>query len=57
MQSVREQKYNAFVELDKAHNLGRLVNGCEELSYLLDHPEANQIFAKMNENEILTYAT
>lgn len=57
MQNERDQKYNAFVELDKANNLGRLVNGCEELSYLLDHPEANRIFAKMSENEILTYAT
>lgn len=33
------------------------MNSCEELSYLLDHPEANKIFAKVNENEILTYAT
>ena len=53
----RDQKYNAFVELDKANNLGRLVNCCDELSYLFAHPEVNKILAKRNENEALTYAT
>lgn len=53
----RETKYNAFVENDKANNLGRLVNGCDELRYMLAHPEANRIMAKHFENEILTYAT
>lgn len=53
----REIKYNAFVALDKETNLGRLVNGCDELRYLLQHPEANRIMAKHHENEILTYAT
>lgn len=53
----RDIKYNAFVESDKQNNLGRLVNSCAELKYLLDTPEANKIFAKHHENEILTYAT
>lgn len=53
----RDIKYNAFVESDKQNNLGRLVNSCAELKYLLDNPEANKIFAKHHENEILTYAT
>lgn len=53
----RDIKYNAFVVSDTQNNLGRLVNGCAELKYLLDHPEANKVFAKHYENEILTYAT
>lgn len=53
----REIKYNAFVDLDKSTNLGRLVNACDELNFLFAHPEVNKIFAKRNENEILTYAT
>lgn len=53
----RDQKYEAFVKLDKSANLGRLVNGCDELRYLLNNPEANAIIAKHHENEILTYAT
>lgn len=53
----QEIKFNAFVELDNSTNLGRLVNGCNELRYLLDNPEANRIFSKHYENEILTYAT
>lgn len=53
----QEIKYNAFVATDTENNLGRLVNGCDELRYLLKNPEANKIFAKHNENEILTYAT
>lgn len=53
----REIKFNAFVENDKENNLGRLVNGCDELRYMLAHPEANIITAKHYQNEILTYAT
>ena len=52
----REQKYNAFAENDRMHNAGRLLNGCEELKFLLDNPQANQVFAKHYENDILTYA-
>lgn len=53
----REIKYNAFVENDKMNNLGRLVNGCNELRYMLTHPDANKIMAEHCQNEILTYAT
>ena len=53
----REKKYNAFVEFDKENNHGRLVNSCDELRYMLAHPEANRIMAKHFENDILTYAT
>lgn len=53
----QEEKYSAFVEQDRKNNLGRLVNGCDELRYLLQHSEANRIMAKHHENEILTYAT
>lgn len=53
----QEQKYAAFVEQDNQDNLGRLVNSCDELRYLLQHPDANRILAKHHENEILTYAT
>lgn len=53
----QEIKYAAFVELDEQTNLGRLVNGCNELRYLLNNPEANKVFSKHYENEILTYAT
>jgi len=52
----REQKYNAFAENDRMHNAGRLLNGCEELKFLLDNPQANQVFARHYENDILTYA-
>lgn len=55
--SEQEIKYAAFVEQDRESNLGRLVNGCDELRYLLQHPEANRIMSKHYENEILTYAT
>lgn len=53
----QEVKYAAFVELDEQTNLGRLVNGCDEIRYLLNNPEANKVFSKHYENEILTYAT
>lgn len=53
----QEQKYNAFVALDEENNLGRIVNGCDELRFLLANPTANKFFAKHYENEILTYAT
>ena len=53
----QEIKYKAFVELDEATNLGRIVNGCNEFRYLLDHPSVNAIFAKHYENDLLTYAT
>ena len=42
----RDVKYNAFVENDKENNRGRLVNGCEELCYLLKNPKVNRIFSK-----------
>ena len=53
----QEKKYNLFVETDESENLGRIVNGCDELRYLLQNPKANRIFAKHYQNEILTYAT
>ncbi|SEK82985.1 phenylacetate-CoA ligase [Pseudobutyrivibrio ruminis] len=53
----REEKYNAFVKDDIENNRGRLVSSCEELDYLLAHPEANEILSKHYLNEILTYAT
>jgi len=53
----QEIKYNAFVVSDEENNQGRLVNGCDELRFLLKNPEANTIFAKHYRNEILTYAT
>lgn len=57
MSSERDIKYNAFVENDKRNNKGRLVNACDELSFLLRNPEANAIFSKHFLNDILTYAT
>lgn len=53
----RERKYEAFVKDDKERNRGRLVNCCEELSYLLRNPEVSQIFEQRQLNDILTYAT
>ena len=53
----RDVKYNAFVENDKENNRGRLVNGCEELCYLLKNPKVNRIFSKHNLNDLLFYAT
>lgn len=55
--SERDTKYAAFVKQDKENNLGRLVNACNELKYLLDNPIANKVFAEHYQNEILTYAT
>lgn len=57
MSNNREAKYAAFVEDDITNNRGRLVNCCKELSFLLAHPEANNIFHAHYLNEILTYAT
>ena len=53
----RDVKYNAFVENDKENNRGRLVNGCEELRYLLKNPKVNRIFSKHNLIDLLFYAT
>lgn len=53
----QESKYNAFVEFDKVSNLGRLVNSCDELRFMLNNPKVNNIIAKHNEIELLTYAT
>lgn len=57
MSSERDIKFKAFVENDKLNNRGRLVNACDELSFLMSHPEANAIFSKHFLNDILTYAT
>lgn len=53
----RDEKYKAFVEDDLKNNRGRLVNCCDELDYLLEHPEVNKIINKHYLNDILTYAT
>ncbi len=53
----RDIKYEAFLKDDREKNKGQLVNCCEELSYLLSHPEASQIFEKRFLNDILMYAT
>lgn len=55
--SERDEKYRAFIEDDLRNNRGRLVNACEELSYLLANPKANEVFSKHYINDILTYAT
>ena len=55
--SERDTKYAAFVKQDKENNLGRLVNACNELKFLLDNPITNKVFAEHYQNEILTYAT
>lgn len=52
----RESKYMAFVEDDRKRNKGRLVNACEELTFLLQNPQANIVFSKHFLNDILTYA-
>lgn len=53
----RDIKYEAFVKDDIANNKGRLLNCCNELEYLLTHPDANTIFNEHYLNELLTYAT
>lgn len=53
----REVKYAEFVRDDLENNRGRLVNCCDELSYLINNPECTEIFAKHYLNDILTYAT
>lgn len=53
----RDVKYQAFVKKDLEENCGRLVNSCDELEYLLAHPDANSIFSQHYLNEILSYAT
>lgn len=53
----RDEKYKVFLKDDIVNNRGRLVNCCDELEYLLEHPEANLIFNKHYLNDILTYAT
>lgn len=54
---TRDQKYSAFVEDDVKNNKGRIINCCEELDYLLKHPEVNEIFNEHYLYETLTYAT
>ena len=53
----RDIKYNAFVENDILNNRARLVNGCEELEFLLKHPIENRIFSKHYLNDLIFYAT
>lgn len=53
----RNEKYEMFVKQDMENNRGRIINCCNEISYLLAHPEANAIMAQHYLNEILTYAT
>lgn len=53
----RDEKYEAFVKDDVENNRGRLVSCCEELEYLLAHPDANAILNKHYLNDILTHAT
>lgn len=53
----QKQKYEAFVKDDLENNRGRLINCCDEIHFLLDHPESEQIFMKHHLNDILTYAT
>lgn len=52
----RDFKYQAFVEDDLKNNRGRLVNCCDELEYLLSHPNANRILNIHYLNDILSYA-
>lgn len=53
----RDQKYQAYVEDDKKNNRGRLTNCCDEISFFLSNPKANEILVERNLNDILTYAT
>ena len=53
----RNEKYAEYVKQDEMNNCGRLLNACDELSFLLQNPKVNNIFAKHFLNEILTYAT
>lgn len=53
----RDLKYNAFVKDDEENNNGRLVNCCNELTFLLNNPQLNTIFSKHYLNEILSYAS
>ncbi len=53
----REKKYEAFVKDDLMNNRGRLIHCCEEIHFLLEHPEAEQILTQHYLNDILTYAT
>lgn len=54
---TRDEKYELFIKDDIENNRGRLVDCCDELNYLLSHPEANMILGKYFLNDILTYAT
>lgn len=54
---TRDEKYEAYVKDDIANNRGRLLNACDELDYLLQHPDVNKILNKHYLNDILTYAT
>lgn len=54
---TRDEKYAAFVKDDVENNRGRLVQCCEELDYLLAHPEVNAIMGKHYLNDALTHAT
>lgn len=53
----REAKYERFKKDDIDNNRGRLINSCEELAFLLDNPNVNQIINKHYLNDILTHAT
>ena len=43
---TRDEKFEAYVKDDLMNNRGRLVDSCEELDYLLQHPEVNHILQK-----------
>ncbi len=57
MDKERLVKYEAFVKEDQEYNNGRLVNCCDELSFMLDNPDVSEIVSKHALNEILNYAT
>lgn len=57
MMTERDVKYEAFVKKDMEENRGRLLNCCNEISYLLDHPKDAEMFTRHYLNDILTYAT
>ena len=52
----RDIKYQKFVKDDLENNRGRLLNCCNEISYLLSNPGAIHIFSQHYLNDILTYA-
>lgn len=52
----RDVKYAAFKEDDIKNNRSRLINCCDEISYLLENPKICEVVAKHSLNDILTYA-